>query len=59
MIQVGQRERGTQNRVVQLFQQQLNYRYLGNWQDAPIAAISKPISSPTFAPQTKLQRQPD
>lgn len=35
MIPVGQRERLTQNRVVQLFQQQLNYRYLGNWQDRP------------------------
>ena len=33
MNQIGQRERQTQNRVVQLFQQQLNYRYLGNWQD--------------------------
>lgn len=33
MNQVGQRERETQNRVVQLFQQQLNYRYLGNWKD--------------------------
>lgn len=33
MNQVGQRERQTQNRVVQLFQQQLNYRYLGNWKD--------------------------
>lgn len=33
MIPVGQRERLTQNRVVQLFQQQLNYRYLGNWKD--------------------------
>ncbi|MBO1065593.1 HsdR family type I site-specific deoxyribonuclease [Dolichospermum flos-aquae UHCC 0037] len=32
MNQVGQRERQTQNRVVQLFQHQLNYRYLGNWQ---------------------------
>lgn len=33
MNQVGQRERQTQNRVVQLFQQQLNYRYLGDWKD--------------------------
>ena len=33
MNQVGQRERQTQNRVVQLFQQHLNYRYLGNWKD--------------------------
>jgi type I restriction enzyme, R subunit len=32
MNQVGQRERQTQNRVVQLFQHQLNYRYLGSWQ---------------------------
>ena len=30
---VGEKERITQNRVVQLFQQQLQYRYLGNWQD--------------------------
>src|SRR6476661_9440786 len=35
MIQVGQRERLTQNRVVQLFRQQLGYSYLGNWQDRP------------------------
>jgi len=31
MSQVGQPERATQNRVVQLFQQQLDYTYLGNW----------------------------
>ncbi len=30
---VGEKERITQNRVVQLFQQKLQYRYLGNWQD--------------------------
>jgi len=30
MSKVGQIERATQNRLVQLFQQQLNYRYLGN-----------------------------
>ena len=33
MNQVGQHERQTQNRVVQLFQQHLYYRYLGNWKD--------------------------
>lgn len=33
MSQVGQRERITQNRVVHFFQQQLGYRYLGDWQD--------------------------
>jgi len=30
MSKVGQIERATQNRIVQLFQQQLHYRYLGN-----------------------------
>ncbi|MGF1539359.1 MAG: hypothetical protein ACFCU5_02735 [Pleurocapsa sp.] len=33
MNRVGEIERITQNRVVKLFQQQLQYRYLGNWQD--------------------------
>jgi type I restriction enzyme R subunit len=33
MNKIGQLERETQNRVVQLFQQQLGYHYLGNWQD--------------------------
>jgi type I restriction enzyme, R subunit len=35
MSTVGQRERATQNRVIQLFQNQLGYAYLGNWQDRP------------------------
>jgi len=30
---VGQRERATQNRIVQFFQTELGYRYLGDWQD--------------------------
>jgi len=33
MSKVGQIERITQNRIVALFQQQLNYRYLGNWEE--------------------------
>ena len=32
MSTVGQRERATQNRVVRLFQEQLGYEYLGNWE---------------------------
>ncbi len=32
---VGQSERLTQKRIVQLFEQQLNYRYLGDWHDRP------------------------
>ena len=30
---VGQKERLTQNRVVKLFQDKLNYTYLGNWEE--------------------------
>lgn len=33
MSTVGQLERITQNRVVKLFQEKLDYRYLGNWED--------------------------
>ncbi|PKM37453.1 MAG: restriction endonuclease subunit R [Gammaproteobacteria bacterium HGW-Gammaproteobacteria-10] len=33
MSNVGQRERITQNRIVQFFQADLGFRYLGNWQD--------------------------
>ncbi|MHA1348061.1 MAG: hypothetical protein ACTSO3_16790, partial [Candidatus Heimdallarchaeaceae archaeon] len=32
---VGQIERKTQNRIVALFRDQLNYKYLGNWEDRP------------------------
>lgn len=35
MNDVGQIERYTQNRVVDLFQNQLGYSYLGNWEDNP------------------------
>ena len=31
-MKVGQIERATQNRIVKLFQEVLNYRYLGNWE---------------------------
>lgn len=33
MSKVGQIERATQNRIVQLLQEQLHYTYLGNWED--------------------------
>lgn len=33
MTDVGQRERRTQNRVVELFDKQLDYEYLGNWEE--------------------------
>jgi type I restriction enzyme R subunit len=32
---IGQPERATQNRIVRLFQEQLHYDYLGNWEDRP------------------------
>jgi type I restriction enzyme, R subunit len=33
MDEIGKAERITQNRVVKLFENELGYRYLGNWQD--------------------------
>ena len=35
MSLVGQSERTTQNRIIQFFQDHLDYRYLGNWHDRP------------------------
>ncbi len=32
MIEVGQSERKTQNRIIELFKDKLDYQYLGNWQ---------------------------
>ena len=31
----GERERATQNRIVELFHTDLDYDYLGNWEDRP------------------------
>lgn len=33
MTKVGQIERATQNRIVKLFQEQLHYKYLSNWEE--------------------------
>lgn len=33
MNSIGKSERSTQNRIIQLFQEELNYSYLGNWQE--------------------------
>jgi hypothetical protein len=30
---IGDLERKTQNRVIKLFKDTLNYRYIGNWED--------------------------
>ncbi len=35
MSQVGQLERATQNRVIQLFSEELGYDYWGNWEERP------------------------
>ena len=33
MNNIGKKERDTQNRVIALFQKELGYRYLGNWEE--------------------------
>ena len=33
MSNIGQLERITQNRIIDLFQKELGYRYLGNWEE--------------------------
>ena len=48
---VGQPERATQNRVIALFRDQLEYRYLGDWtaRDGNITAVgnlAKILASP-------------
>lgn len=35
MNTIGKPERLTQNRIIQLFQEELNYSYLGDWQEEP------------------------
>ena len=35
MSKIGQIERITQNRVIKVFQNDLDYTYLGNWKDVP------------------------
>lgn len=35
MSKIGQIERATQNRIIKLFQNELGYRYLGNWEEEP------------------------
>ena len=35
MINIGQIERLTQNRIVKLFREKLGYDYLGNWEERP------------------------
>ena len=35
MSTIGQPERVTQNRVIALFRNELNFRYLGDWSDRP------------------------
>lgn len=33
MKNIGKSERESQNRIIQLFQNELEYQYLGNWQE--------------------------
>jgi len=49
---------GTQNHVIKLFQKELEYEYLGNWEEGKTTAmLKKNFSEPTSA--EKIQPQPD
>ena len=51
-MSVGDIERKTQNRVVKLFQQQLGYAYLGNWEERPTNSnIEEALLRPFLARQ--------
>jgi type I restriction enzyme R subunit len=52
MPTVGQIERHTQHRIVQLFKKQLHYDYLGNWEDR---ANNSNIEEPFLRPYLKKQ----
>jgi type I restriction enzyme R subunit len=43
MNKIGKPERETQNRVVALFQKELGYRYLGNWEEREINSNEEEI----------------
>lgn len=43
MSSIGQIERATQNRVVLLFTKQLQYRYLGNWEERGASSIEEDL----------------
>jgi type I restriction enzyme R subunit len=52
MPNVGQIERHTQSRIVQLFKKQLHYNYLGNWEDR---TNNSNIEEPFLRPYLKKQ----
>ena len=45
MTTVGQKERATQNRVIKLFHDRLEYTYLGNWEEEERAMPVEPVRS--------------
>ena len=53
MTTVGQRERATQDRVIALFQEQLGYTYLGNWEDEE---RSRPVENELIQAYLKKMR---
>ena len=46
MSTLGQPERATQDRIVALFHDELNYRYLSDWTDREATATSRTGSFP-------------
>ena len=52
MSTIGQPERATQNRVIELFKRELGYAYLGNWQDRPNNSNLEETHLTTYLTQT-------
>jgi type I restriction enzyme R subunit len=50
MNDIGKSERQTQQRVIALFQDELHYRYLGDWLDRRNSNIEEGLLSPGLLP---------
>ena len=55
-MHIGAKEQATQQRVIQLFQKQLGYDYLGNWEDRP---ANRNIEAAYLRPFLEKQGYPD
>ena len=54
-LKVGQAERRTQNRVIELFREKLGYIFLGNWERTEKTATSKKATFAKVSEKAGLQ----